>query len=782
MDAGKKDDPIEDNRDLSRHSHRSTREESRTSFVRKHKRNSQDKDHKNEGGVRSRSKTRTWGSDPDRDRMSDGEGRSDGSFYSDDYENVTPSERSLSPFPRSRTPSPTSKRGLRAKPMSRNSFHKTAGGAWRRGVSRPQRPGGLAQQHHRGPRSHSKDSTPPKDLDLVTKKMLSARLLKINELRNALAEMQQRTDELQKENRILKQLQVRQEKALRHYDDTESEISQLLSRHSNEIHVLRERLRRTQERERAAERRSKDTQEQLQRSHVTITRLKKLIDQRELGARDELSRKLEEEKTRAQEAERKIKELERSIEVSNSSHQRQLVSERKKTIGALEEIKNLQEETERLTSKLKEKERELDARNIYANRMMKPSLRREADGGTRQKGPSRNSTKAVQTEDRASSLDFPTPPPGISEAHELSEQAPNEYLSLKVIRSAFHHQPLSHPPPDALSVVKLSPQHLDRVRPQVEVQKSVDEVRKKKDVEKELVKQREQKQRLGPDLNVLNEKAIRPSDGLEKEEEVGRKTSSLFNQTQEENYWKRGHVQEEVMRWNQESLSNQQAAQEACQKKETRETDRLNNGPLSESTRIPGDFHPPEQKNRNTLMELEEKGGVPVGIRDRRRRPGVDSGSVTAGIGRRVLQSQTSSDELAFGGYAPSFGHSTSRASSGFPAPPPKEDGDAGLFYFSGAEKEKKVERDKKASLLQQLFGAQAMLTDDDLRTCNRMEVLNSPPAPSGERSRWDGLLSFSSGSSVPPASSINTLQVAESRPAVRAITSFDDDIEELAL
>uniref|UniRef100_A0A1A8G6Z2 Leber congenital amaurosis 5 n=1 Tax=Nothobranchius korthausae TaxID=1143690 RepID=A0A1A8G6Z2_9TELE len=747
MDAGKNDEPIEDNRDLSRHSHRSTREESRTSFVRKHKRNSQEKDHKDEGGVRSRSKTRTWGSDPDRDRMSDGEGRSDGSFYSDDYENVTPSERSLSPFPRSPTPSPTSKRGLRAKPISRNSFHKTAGGARRRGVSRPQQPGGLAQQHHRGPRSHSKDSTPPKDLDLVTKKMLSARLLKINELRNALAEMEQRTEELQKENRILKQLQVRQEKALRHYDDTESEISQLLSRHSNEIHVLRERLRRTQERERAAERRSKDTQEQLQRSHVTITRLKKLIDQRELGARDELSRKLEEEKTRAQEAERKIKELERSIELSNSSHQRQLVSERKKTIGALEEIKNLLEETERLTSKLKEKERELDARNIYANRMMKPSLRREADGGTRQKGPSRNSTKAVQTEDRASSLDFPTPPPGISEVHELSEQAPNEYLSLK---------------------------HLDRVSPQVEVQKSVDEVRKTKDVEKELVKQREQKQRLGLDLNVLNEKANRPSDGLEKEEEVGRKTSSLLNQTQEENYWKRGHVQEEVMRWNQESLANQQAA--------TRETDRLNNGPLSESTRIPGDFHPPEQKNQNTLMELEEKGGVPVGIRDRRRRPGVDSGVVTAGIGRRALQSQTSSDELAFGGYAPSFGHSSSRASSGFPAPPPKEDRDTGLFYFNGAEKEKKVERDKKASLLQQLFGAQAMLTDDDLRTCNRMEVLNSPPAPSGERSRRDGLLSFSSGSSVPPASSINTLQVAESRPAVRAITSFDDDIEELAL
>lgn len=85
-----------------------------------------------------------------------------------------------------------------------------AGGVGRRGVSRPQRPGGqpLALQHRRGVRSQSKDSTPPKDLDLVTKRMLSARLLKINELRNALAELQQRTDELQKENRVLRQVHL----------------------------------------------------------------------------------------------------------------------------------------------------------------------------------------------------------------------------------------------------------------------------------------------------------------------------------------------------------------------------------------------------------------------------------------------------------------------------------------------------------------------------------------------------------------------------------------------
>lgn len=85
-----------------------------------------------------------------------------------------------------------------------------AGGGRRRGVSRPQRPGGQPRTQHyrRGIRSDSKESTPPRDLDLVTKRMLSARLLKINELRNSLSELQQRTDELQKENRVLRQVDL----------------------------------------------------------------------------------------------------------------------------------------------------------------------------------------------------------------------------------------------------------------------------------------------------------------------------------------------------------------------------------------------------------------------------------------------------------------------------------------------------------------------------------------------------------------------------------------------
>ncbi|MEQ2175375.1 hypothetical protein GOODEAATRI_017330 [Goodea atripinnis] len=465
--------------------------------------------------VDRRSKTRTCRSDPDRDRISDGEGRrSDGSFYSEDYENATQSERSLSPVSRSLTPSPTLQRGFRAKQISRSPLHKTRGvGRW--SASRPQRPGGLpiTQPHRKGNRSQSKELTPPKDLDLV-----------------------------------------RQEKALQRYDDTESEISQLLARHSNDIHVLRERLRRTQERERTAERQLKESEEQLQRSQATIIRLKKLVDQQELGTRDELSHSLKEEKIQAQEAQRRVKD-----------------------------------------------------------------------------------------------------------------------------------------------------------------------------------------------------------------EEEGQKSNSLFNQKDEDNYWKRGHVQEEVARWNKESTSSQQAAEDARRKKEQllarmREIDHQNYGTqdsvfveltLSEPRKIINDLpspHPPEERTRNSsifnLTDSDETGSFLGGVREGgRRKQDVENGGFTLGVGRRALRSQNSSDDLAVGRYAPSFGHSPSRVSSGFPPAPPKEDKNSaleaiGLFNLGGVltekEMENRAEKDKKSSLMQQLFGAQALPAADSFSASNKMEVLNSPTTTNG--------------------------------------------------
>ncbi|KAM3860939.1 lebercilin [Diretmus argenteus] len=818
MDSKNTTNTSEDNRDAdqSRQSLRSTKKDSRASSIQKQKhKNSLQEDKEEDAAEKEscaedRSKTRIWDPDPDRDRISDGERRrSSGSFYSEDYENESPSERSHSSYSRSRSPSPTPQRGVRVKKISSSPFYKI-GGVGRHGVSRPQRPGGQPQSQHRlGLRSQSKESMPPKDLDLVTKRMLSARLLKINELRNALAELQIRTDELKKENRILRQLQVRQEKSLQRYDNTESEIAQLLARHSNETHTLRERLRRAQERERVAERQLKDSEEKLQRSQATITRLKKLVDQRELGPREELSRRLEDERARAQEGERKIKELERSIELSNSSYQRQLAAERKKTISAQEEMRVIQEELERLGNKLKEKERELDIRNIYANRMVKPSLKQCTDNGTRRKVPSRESTKAVQTDPRMCSVDFPTPPPAIT-INAYSEQAPDDYLSLKE--------------PD--KVDRRQRETEDRVEQEWEHQKMRDR-QKERDRERELEWDREQeeedKQRLNQEGNTFKEKARRLRDGWEKEKEEDeiKRMSHPLNQKEEENKRKRSQVQEKVERWNQVALANQQAADEEQHKKEQllakmREIDRQNQpvqDPMfaetdpSESNQGATVHYSPsssEPRSQNSSIfsftEPEESVSLPAGAGSReggRRRVGVESGVGTTGMGRRGVRSQISIEDLAFGSYAPSFGFSAARGSSGFPPPPPKEDRDSalealGVLSLGGFEKEKETERgvgaegkDRKSSLMQQLFGALSMSTADNANSSSKLKVLSSPPTTNGVRSRREGLFNLSSESSspiTPPTPILSTVHVAESRPTIRAIASFDDDIEELTL
>lgn len=281
---------------------------------------------------------------------------------------------------------------------------------------------------------------------------------------------------------------------------------------------------------------------------------------------------------------------------------------------------------------------------------------------------------------------------------------------------------------------------------------------------------------------------------MEKEEDDRHKRTGSLSNHEEESKMKHSHVQEEIRRWNQDVLGSKQAAEEARRKKDhllakMREIDLQNHdvqdAAFAESNKSNlSSPRPPEQRNQNpSIFSLTETEAVAA----------TDGGSRRLGLegaGRRALRFQNSSDDLAFGNYAPSFRNPASRSSAGFPPPPPVEDREAaleaiGIFSLRGPETGKDKEaaaKDRKSNLMQQLFGPLGSPAGDGLSTTNAMEVLNCPPNTNGMRPRRERLLSFSSGSSTPPATSISTLQVAESRPAVCAITSFDDDIEELTL
>lgn len=146
-----------------------------------------------------------------------------------------------------------------------------------------------------------------KDVGLVAKRVLSARLLKINELRNELTELHVKLDELQKENRALKQLQYRHEKALHKFEDTENEISQLLARHNDEIRVLRERLRKSQEKELTVDRKLRASEEDLHKAKDALQKLRRLADDRHLPERDEMAKKLASVEIKLDDSEKRIK-------------------------------------------------------------------------------------------------------------------------------------------------------------------------------------------------------------------------------------------------------------------------------------------------------------------------------------------------------------------------------------------------------------------------------------------------------------------------------------------
>nr|KAF6363033.1 lebercilin LCA5 [Pipistrellus kuhlii] len=209
-----------------------------------------------------------------------------------------------------------------------------------------------------GFRSQSLNREPlRKEVDLVTKRVLSARLLKISELQNEVTELQVKLAEQLKENKALKRLQYKQEKALNKFEDTENEISQLITRHNNEITALKERLRKSQDKERATEKKVKDAEGELLKTKFSLKKLKMISEARHLPERDDLAKKLVAAELKLDDTERKIKELSKNLELSSNSFQRQLLAEKKRAFDAHDENKVLQKELQQLHHKLKNGEK-----------------------------------------------------------------------------------------------------------------------------------------------------------------------------------------------------------------------------------------------------------------------------------------------------------------------------------------------------------------------------------------------------------------------------------------
>nr|XP_009931009.1 PREDICTED: lebercilin-like protein [Opisthocomus hoazin] len=205
----------------------------------------------------------------------------------------------------------------------------------------------------------------------VAQQISSARLHKIKELKNEIFDLQHKLEASILENNILKQLQSRHLKAIDRYENSKSNLPDLLANHYNEVRTLRKLLRMSQEDERSTARKLRNVEAELLKAKEALQTLYMLSEDKALAEREELYHRLSALTEKMEANNKRIQSLEEQLKLNNSTFSRQLANENKKAVEAGIITKNLQVEINSLHQKIEEKNRQLYVKNIYANRMPK---------------------------------------------------------------------------------------------------------------------------------------------------------------------------------------------------------------------------------------------------------------------------------------------------------------------------------------------------------------------------------------------------------------------------
>lgn len=270
------------------------------------------------------------------------------------------SNRSLSPH----TTSPLST--LTAKSRQSNSvkslmeLHST--------VQRPNDVYGRRKTVTRGSRDIPKYGSAPVKKSPIVQLMLSSKQQEINDLLNRLSNTNQQISSAEKENKLLRKLQRRQDKALIKFEDTRTELPGFLSKNSEDQRKLKRELRKTQENKRSLESKLNENFEEMQKMESALSRLKKLAYDKTLGERSELSRQLADAESSLVTARQNIEDLNETIESKVSGYTKQLKIEKQKHRDTLKKLSKAEMQYIDTNSTLKEKERAVQKGNIYSLR------------------------------------------------------------------------------------------------------------------------------------------------------------------------------------------------------------------------------------------------------------------------------------------------------------------------------------------------------------------------------------------------------------------------------
>ncbi|XP_031146600.1 lebercilin-like protein isoform X1 [Sander lucioperca] len=199
----------------------------------------------------------------------------------------------------------------------------------------------------------------------------SADLNCIRELKSQVWHLQQQLGEARTENKLLKRLQLRHTVALQHFQDSEGSLSQILTKHSNEVRVLQGLLRETRACRDNLARQLQTTENKLLSAKASLQHLQLLSQDHSLLEREELAFRLTRAYAELEDKDKRILDLEKNLELCQASFNRQIVTEQRKINEARKISCYLQEQIYQLNKEIQDGKRKLETHNIYSHRSSK---------------------------------------------------------------------------------------------------------------------------------------------------------------------------------------------------------------------------------------------------------------------------------------------------------------------------------------------------------------------------------------------------------------------------
>ncbi|KAI4815871.1 hypothetical protein KUCAC02_005998 [Chaenocephalus aceratus] len=214
---------------------------------------------------------------------------------------------------------------------------------------------------------------PIKTAQVLQPRIQSASSTCIRDLKSRVVDLQQQLSAAGTETRLLKSLLHRHTVALQHFQDSESSISQILAKHSNETRVLQQLLSETRACRDSLARQLQSTEINLRSTKASLQHLQLLSQDHSLLPREELSLRLDRASAQLESKDRRIQDLEKNLELSQASFNRQIFAEQRKINEAKKITGYLQEQIYHLNKEIQDRERELETHNIYSQRFLKGS-------------------------------------------------------------------------------------------------------------------------------------------------------------------------------------------------------------------------------------------------------------------------------------------------------------------------------------------------------------------------------------------------------------------------